>query len=590
MLDERGRIWYNEVMFGKKISGRTKNSRGKVQKSMKKVATRNLSDYAEVAADEQQQNKIVLYFLNGQKLEAVPEGKAEVSPEQKQKVIDSLASGKIKDAEIEKFLLQVMMPLQDAETNARSIFQKIVEMPKQRQILAVATGHDANNWRTVNEADLRNLLEKPLKGQADYRTPVGFAEFREKFLEGIEEQATPEQMQEYNRAMNGLEEKIYGRRFDYYRQIELLRSQGKGTVETVATEVEAEPAEEVTGTAKVDDLKEAVQEVPKVGLFPLSAERGAEILGATVIVGDVWRQDGNEYALNVNSLVNGGLNPAYEAELDGVKIALSFPFQLSDGRGAVLGYVLADGVWKLRSYYLDPRTGLWHFAPDIIRGARGEGMGQITEGYGEASTMLPVVLQQYLTELVKVNGFREITTVNADFLFAGSCAAYDSLQEYREALARGQMKSDFYREVEVNPMSSNWQASGKNKNVPQLLSVNAEMAPNFQNLVASFQTYSILAGQLKVEAFASHDRQEIWIFCSDDWHRTAIGNIEVNSAITSTGCRRAWMQAGDMVTPLYEYSTQAGNYGDPSDTRKGMVGMWNQYLSKIPVIVSYLNR
>ncbi len=569
-------------MFGKIKSGRSKTSRGNVQKSIKK--TRELSDYTRVAEDAQQQAKVVLYFVNGQKIAAVPEGQAEASVAEREKVVSELKNGKITTAEMEKFLLQVMMPLAESKAKAEEIFGEIVKSPKQKQILAVATGHDARNWQTVGVEDLKNLLDKPLKGQIDYRTPVGFAKFRESFLEGIEGQASPEQMAEYNRAMDGLEEKLYGRRFDYYRQIRLMM--GAETVAVLAEEVVTEPV--------VDEVAEVIaEERPAVvttssAMGTVTSERSAQILAATVISGDAWRQDGNEYNLNTASLTNGGVTPAYEVNVNGLTMALSSPFQLSDGRGAILGYVATSEGWKLRSYYLNSRTGMWHFAPDIIRGPRGEGMAQITEGYGSASTMLSSALQQRLTEIVKASGFREITAVNGDFLFAGGCAAYDSLQEWREALSRGQMRSDFYAQVDAEPVSMNWQSSNKNKNVPQLLSVNVEVAPNFQAMVATFRTYSILAGQVLVESFAANDGGVNWVFCSDDWHRTWIANIEVVSPMTSTGCYKSWMQAGDMTTPLYEYSTQAGSYGDAADTRKGVVGMWNYYLSKIPVIQGYL--
>lgn len=576
-------------MFGKIKSGRTKSSREKIQKSVKKA--RELSDYSNVAADEQQQAKVVLYFMNGRKVAAIPEGRAEVSEAGREKIIDELKSGKITTAEIEKFLSQVTMPLVESGAKMGEIFREIVKSPKQKQILAVATGHDVRNWQTVDEADLRNLLDKPLKGQIDYRTPVGFAKFRESFLEGIEAQASSEQMVEYNRAMDALEEKIYGRRFDYYRQIRLMMGSEKVALMAMVEEPLNEPV-------VVDELAEIITEEKPAGVTTVVAatmntvtpERSEQILAATVITGDAWQQDGNEYNLNTASLTNGGVTPAYEVNVNGFSVALSVPFQLSDGRGAILGYAATSEGWKLRSYYLNPRTGMWYFAPDIIRGPRGEGMAQITEGYGAASTILPSVLQQKLTEIVKANGFREITTVNADFLFAGSCAAYNSLQEWREALSRRQMRNDFYTQVDAEPVSMNWQPSGRNKNVPQLLSVNAEVAPNFQVKVAGFQTYSILAGQVMVESFAANDGEANWVFCSDDWHRTWIANIEMVSSITSVGCYKTWMQAGDMVTPLYEYSTQAGSYGDAADTRKGVVGMWNYYLSKIPVIQGYLGR
>ena len=105
--------------------------------------------------------------------------------------------------------------------------------------------------------------------------------------------------------------------------------------------------------------------------------------------------------------------------------------------------------------------------------------------------------------------------VTADFIFAGTAAAYNTQQEYREALARGQMRSDFYKEVDKAPIAMNWQPSGKNKNVPQLLSINAELALNFQAPMNRFMTYSILAGQVSVESFPSADAQAIWLFCSD---------------------------------------------------------------------------
>lgn len=593
-------------------SGRGKALRGDARKTKN---ARELSDYAQVPVDEQQQARIVAYFAGGQKMETVPEVRVEVSETERSRVIAELKSGKITSNEVAKFLRQVTMPLDDMETNVTSVFRRVSESPKQKQILAVATGHDVRNWQSVSGDDLENLLGKPLQGQIDYRTPVGFAEFRESFLAGIEAQATKEQMAEYNQAMDALEEKIYGPRFDYYRQVRLMMdgetlaqstrgAAGLGAGETVQKAsaegagqtvggVTSEGLDGVADGAATSETVSSAVAAKKVALAnqavkAVTAEQSAQILAATIIMGDAWRQDGNDYKVNATSLTNGGLVPAYELSVSGMTMACSVPFQLSDGRGAILGYVAVADGWRLRSFYLNQRTGLWHYAPDIIRGPRGEGMAQITEGYGLVSTMLPAVLQQAMTELVKKDGFREVTAVNVDFLFAGSCAAYDSLQEWREALARGAMRNDYYQEVDARPAAVNWQSSGKNKSVPQLLSVSAEMAPNFGAKLAGFQTYSILAGQVRVEAFASNDGRVNWVFCSDDWRRTWIGNIEVVSEMTSTGCYKAWLQAGDMVTPLYEYSAQTGGYGDTTDVRKGVVGMWNLYLSRIPLIQQYL--
>lgn len=581
-------------MLGKSKSGNTK----KTQKTHASTQSKaNFPGQLPITPDEQQQNKIILYFANDQKIDAVPDGYAEATPIQREKVISDLKSGKITSNNIKDFLLQVVMPVDDHKSTQNNIFQELSRGPKQKQIFSVLTGHNASNWQNVNATDLNLLLNKPVKGHPDYRTPVGFAVFRQKFLDGIKAQATPEQFTTYLHAMNSLAKILYGRRYEYYQQILLLSDQAESQptsseAQPITPPAEAYPKDTTTPAEIKPESTSPAKTAPRIQsptqITPLSQERSTEILSRAIISGDPWHQDGNEYPLTTASLTSSGLTPAFETFVDAVSISLSYPFQLSDGRGAALAFVDTPEGAKVRSYYLDTKTGLWHYAPDIIRGARGEGMSQITEGYGPASTMLPALLQKSLCELVKTYGFREITNVNPDFLFAGTAKSYNSMQEYREALSRGQNLNDFYHEVDSQPMFSNWQPSGKNKNVPQLISVNANICPNFQAPLTAFLTYSILAGQLSVNTFPSSDGQFIWIFESDDWNRTHIAGLETTSLLTSTGCHTSWTSAGDLTTPLYENTTKSGNYGDPADTRKGLIGMWNQYLSKIPLIQQFL--
>lgn len=581
-------LWYNKLMFGKLKSGNSKVSRREASK------IQLMNDTApEVPANEQQQNRIVLYFCNNQKISAVPEGEVTVTSAQRKEVVAKLKSGEISWGEIEGFLRNVAMPLVDTKEAVDKVFTQIVQDLRQKQILAVLTGYNATDWQMVSRGDLKNLLGKPLKGQPNYRTPVGFAIFRQKFLSGIEDKADAEQMREYEQAMDDLERKIYGRRFDYYQQIRLMKN-GKATDGSVVSGSESKQVqpEGASAGSSVDGARsdEEVKKPPVVmtGSAMLNQEQSTEILSRAVIMGDPWKQGGNEYPLSSGNLLSNGLVPVFGVQVDGQMLALSQPFQLSDGRGAALGFVPMNEGMKVRSFYLEPRTGMWQFASDIIRGPRAEGMAQVTEGYGGASTVLPVVLQRTLTDLVTAHGFREITTVNPDFLFAGTTVAYDTMQEYREALSRGQMRSDFYREVDRQPVVINAQSGDKSKAMPQLLSVNANVSPNFERFEGHFVTYSTLAGQVQIDVFKSYDEMVTWMFCSDEYGRTWIGEIEVNSPLTSTGCRKNWVEAGDLMTPLYEYSTQAGGQGDPNDVRKGMVGMWNTYLSKIPLIQEYI--
>ncbi len=578
-------------MFGKIKSGNTKNSRHHQLYDV-------MSIQPTVAADTELQDKIIAYFSNGKKIEAL---EVAVTAGQRENVTNQLRDGKISERELSEFLRQVVSKWPNHDT-PEMIFQQISQLPKQKQILSVITGHNAANWQTVSVEDLKNLLTQPLSGQPDYRTPLGFAKFRTKFLAGIKAQATPEQMSAYCQAMDGLERKLYGKSFDFYQQIQLLQQDSLGISEEMLAEAFADPSddaniqeiitEELRGTTlAVAPTIQATKPLPSTSSWiALSPERSNEILNRAMIDGDPWVQDGNEYRLGGSTLVSSGLTPAFEMSVNDQGMAFSTPFQLGDGRGAVLGYIYNNDGAKVRSYYINPKTGLWHFAPDTIRGARGEGLGQIGEGYGLTSTMLHFALQKGLSDLVKERGFREITNVNPDFLFAGTAPAYNNLQDLREAIARGQARNDFYREVDNMPILSNWQSSGKNKNAPQLISVNTYLAPNFQAPVIRFGTYSTLAGQVLVDCFPSRDGQATWVFCSDDWSRCWLGNLEISSPITSTGCHRDWAQAGDLATPIYEYSTQAAGYGDPSDTRKGgLVGMWNQYLSKIPLMQEYLS-
>lgn len=577
-------------MFGKVKSGQNKK-RGKEDSLLSAAIQASKA----VAPDTAMQDRIVAYFANDKNPEVLTAEVITVTPEQREAVQAQLSSGQLATADLEQFLLQITSPLQDNSTTPSQIFQKIAEVPREKQILAVATGYNANNWQNVSEADLKHLLTKPLKGQLDYQTPLGFATFRMKFIDGITAQATPEQLADYQQAMDGLEASLYGRRFDYYQQILLMAGKealaAEPSEDAALQEIIAEETKTTTPVATpVVESATVAQPLSTniVGVNAISAERSNEILNRAVISGDPWKQAGSEYRLSVSNLLSSGLTPAYEWTLENQNIVFSVPFQLSDGRGAILAYVMAADGAKVRAYYLNTKTGLWHYAPDIVRGARGEGMGQIGEAYGASSTMLPVAMQDVLSDMVKNYGFREITTVNPDFLFAGTAMAYNTQQEYRETLAKGQMRGDFYTEVDKNPMRQNWQMVGKNKNVPQLISVNANLAPNFAQATARFTTYSILAGQLNADAFAANDGQATWLFCSDEWGRAWLGNIEIVSPLTSTGCRRDWMDAGDLATPLYEYSTQAAGYGDPNDTRKGLVGMWNQYLSKIPLLQDYI--
>lgn len=569
-------LWYNRSMFGKMKSGKPKLLRKFSEQGERTDKYDDQDDmYGRIASNVQLQDKLIAYFVNDDNVDAVADD-VDVTEGQKLQIKQALETGQIADYRIAKFLLKVLSPIQDLKTNLNGIYQQIVKVPMQKQILAVATGHDRHNWQKVDAADLEDLLSKPQQGHVDYRTPVGFDEFRKKFLRGIRDEATPEQMAEYVAAMDEVERCLYGRRFEYYQQIVLMsRKEGREQAETVM----AEP-ERVMTTEPVVRLESGLQRIDE--------SRGNEALGRAVVDGDAWVQDGTEYRLTAQGLASAGVAPAYETILEERTVFLSESFRLSDGRGAIIAYVADGDVFKVRGFCQNIKNGMWYYVPETIRGARGEGIAQIGEGYGEESTLLPLALQATIMKIVEEVSLKAIAVVNADFLLAGTAAAYDSQQEYREAVSRGMARGDYYREVDSSPVMEAWKMGGRGKNAPQLISINNEMVPSFQNMVVKFDTYSVLVGQEEICGFASNNNQTIWGLGNDEWGRVWCNNIEVMSPVTSTGCRRDWMDAGDMTTPLYENSTQAGDFGDSRDVRRGMVGMWSQYVSRIPLMQEYV--
>jgi hypothetical protein len=77
-----------------------------------------------------------------------------------------------------------------------------------------------------------------------------------------------------------------------------------------------------------------------------------------------------------------------------------------------------------------------------------------------------------------------------------------------------------------------------------------------------------------------NDRGQVWF-----------GGAEVKgSRINSCGLRQDWAQLGDFSTPLIEYKQQADGYGQFEPRVPGHMNMWQDYLSKIPVIKRFLRR
>lgn len=511
-------------------------------------------------------------------------------PAYRTQFLESLRRNRIASAQEEKYLLTIPWPLD--QIGARAVYDQLTSTPRGKQILAIVTGHNSENWQDVVAADLEKFLEAPHRNLPDYRTPVAFADLRRRFLLDIKSQASPSQLDKYITSMNTYEEQLYGTRYEYYREFQNLRREAQNLVESVAT-LSAETAPTSDGVAQTADQALAPS-LKGVRLSPVSDEHREQLISHAIIEGDLWRQAGQDYRLGIPSLVNAGLVPKYEVACDNQTVYLTNLFQLTSEQMAALAYVPSGSDVKVRAYYRDKSTALWRYLPDYIRDISGEGIAIFGTGHDAHSVTLPIILQSALNQIERNRGIIDLSSTNPDFLFAGTAPSYATRQEYRDAYAKGLLRGDFYREVSAgayNADAANLIRPGRRKNAPQLISMPTDAMPNFNQPIAHYSVYSTLTGQTMGEGFPAENRQSSWLFYSDYRGRCWVAHQETNAPVTSTGCRKEWLLPSDIATPLYESTLLADSYGDPGDVRDGnLVSMWNNYLSKIPLISTYAAR
>lgn len=509
----------------------------------------------------------------------------------RQMFLTALRDGRITTTDENEYLLS--LPSQLERYGEQRIFDEIAGRLRDKQILAVVTGFTTKDWQDVKAVDVKTFLSKPRRGQEDYRTPVGFADLRRKFLSEIHPIASPKQFDAYVRSMNELENALYGPRFAGFKHFETLRKEAMALGQDyeasliAETDPSLEPAMADTNGA-TPMLAKALRETT---LTPIETEVGDQILNRSTIDGDAWRQGGQDYQLSVPNLISAGLNPAYHILVNNQEIYLSNLFNLTSDQMAAIAYIPTTVGVKVRSFYRDKAQALWRYLPDYIRGINGEGIDIFGSGFDERSIILPIALQSALNQIERYRGIVDLSGTNPDFLFAGTAMAYNSRQEYREAFQRGLMRGDFYREVSPTAMNAEQPSTtepGHRKVAPQLLSVAESFAPDFERLIARYSVYSTFAGQIMGEGYVSHDARYYWLFLTDYRGRSWVANIETNAMVTSTGCRQEWLHPVDITTPLYEALRLADGYGDPGDTRTGnYISMWNNYLAKVPLIQNY---
>lgn len=537
---------------------------------------------------EQAQQAIIAHFIPylNRTLPAsskIPETDQKLSREA---FIQALREDRIPTEEENKFLLTFPPKVNESA----QVFDQIITDMHEKQILAIVCGYNSQNWQDVTSDDLKAFISAPRHHQPDYRTPVGFADLRRRFLSEIQNMASPDQFDDYIRAMDRLEQKLYGDRFDYYRQFELMRKDAQAIGQDLTATLTDETNPNDIGP--IDQVSTLVKTpIGSVNLTLVEDELRNQLLNRATVEGDPWVQGGQSYHLSVPNLVTAGLYPTFEITVDNQVIYLSNLFELTSDQMAAIAFIPTNNGVKVRSYYRDKDNAIWRYLPDYIRDISGEGIDVFGVGFNQRSTVLPILLQSGLNQIERRGGIIDLSNTNPDFLFAGTAPAYATRQEFRDTYSRGQLRGDFYREVSHQPFNADSNsiiAPGRKKVAPQLLSVNREAGPDFENLMVRYSVYSAFTGQIMGEGYESVDTQTAWLFFSDYRGRCWVANIELNVHVTSTGCRQEWLLATDISTPLYEAARLTDGYGDTSDSRaNNHLGMWENYLSKVPLMQEY---
>lgn len=294
--------------------------------------------------------------------------------------------------------------------------------------------------------------------------------------------------------------------------------------------------------------------------------------------------------LTVEVLDRAGLAPKYEVQSENATILYSTPYFLDNGgkRLAVVGYVKEDNKYIARTYYLSNSQGVWRYLPRYLSDGE-SGIRWFDKGYSEESITIPIPFQLALNNIVNETHPLQLPKENPYLYFAGTARQIETRDKditYHFDVNSVPMDLDF----EHYPRFENGRLQ---KLPPEEITFDRQPSakPDFSRPILTWKQITEQYGAIDVEVYPSADGTLQYMFCRDRKDRAWIAGIEnATSEITSVGLRRNWVNGGDLTTPAYEYETQVGKseYANYADGKGHYVDMFQNYISKIPVIQEYL--
>lgn len=462
----------------------------------------------------------------------------EVSDEERETFLRRIMNGQIGKADF----TQIIDSLPYGELS--KVFEKIKDDKYKLRIVAYMTGLGFDNYEKVTKESLDKFINR-------YPSPLAFESAENDFLTAIREGNPEQKYLDYKEKMKELVQEIYGEK-----------------------------------ARVLDFYDEFVKEAEDWQIGKDAVRLTSEFLPTAEIVGDAWVQNGREYRLTTELLKKVGLVPTFYLEMGGAEVALSPAFKV-DAHEAVIAYVRLNNQIKVCGYYRSNSQAMWRFLADYV-GGNGE-IAWYGVGFNEESLTLPMRFQKELN-YVSSHGIMEVPGVNMGFFLGGTAKRYTSKEEYKKLVNEGKMDSDYYREMEHEPRL-NFGVLSAEKHPPFSVDIEDENGPNFRNQLDHYTMKTEMYGEVTVRQFPSFNDELRYLVCEvgkKDEKKAWIGTIEVNAPMTSVGLTAGWVSSGDICTPLYEYQTMTGGYGEPDGRTDGYESMWEKYLSQMPIIKKYL--
>lgn len=518
------------------------------------------------APNRRQQDKLVA-VMSRRDVHYLSEAQVTLEPGERESVLRRLADGSIGAGEQDWILGELTTPVSsDAERGAldpRKLEQMFAELAGDtdlREILRMTT--DSYGSHAPQPFDAGRVRELATV------TPLPSV-FEKAALFAINGTAmSSEQRQRYLAALPEFEQKLYGKRYEYWQQLQLMRQEAEAERERSESPtqvvsrraVEAHEAEEPSGAA---DPYEAIEP----GL-------GQGILDITEVHANPYKGE----KLTAEKLRGMGLEPKYGVEMPGLNMYFSDTYALDDAHIAVMGYMHSpDGEMVARSYYLSNSSGEWRYLPAYAA----EGREFWDKGRGEESLGLVPEAQAALSVFSRREPL-QLAEADAALAFHGT--------------ARHQSEDGTYgREVHVDPvrLNGNLMVDPVADDYRGSLVPPEELRVNDPNQLPDFsmeprltwRQQSPVAGLLTMEVYESPDGHT-FTMARDEAGGVMVSAVGTRSQLTKAGVREEWVDAGNLTTPLWEYAGRDGGYGDHAQQRGHYVSM-RGYLDRTPLIRQY---